>query len=344
MVDGARAAGPPLPRLRAAAARAARSPVPPTLAVGADLKNTFCLAEGRYAWLSQHVGDMDDLATLHAFAAPPSAAGDAHRRPTRALWSADRHPGYRSTALGARRTPAARPRRRVQHHHAHIAAVMAEHGLDGADAGARGRLRRHRLRHRRRGLGRRGAGRRLRRLRPRRPPAATCRCPAATPACAPVPDGAVPPAGAPACRGTTALPPRRAPARRRSARCCGTSSTPGRLRADVEHGPAVRRGRVAGRRPAGRGYEAQAAIELEGLARDARSEPGRADAYRLPRDGDRAAVARRPGSGGARGRGGHPRRRARRRGRRPVPRGRGRAWSATVARPRAAEPGPARSP
>ena len=41
--------------------------VPPTLAVGADLKNTCAVAEGRYAWLSQHVGDMDDLATLQAF-------------------------------------------------------------------------------------------------------------------------------------------------------------------------------------------------------------------------------------------------------------------------------------
>ncbi len=42
-------------------------PVAPLLAVGADLKSTCCVAEGRYAWLSQHVGDMDDLATLDAF-------------------------------------------------------------------------------------------------------------------------------------------------------------------------------------------------------------------------------------------------------------------------------------
>ena len=44
-----------------------RSPCRPTLAVGADLKNTCCLGSGRYAWLSQHIGDMDDLATLAAF-------------------------------------------------------------------------------------------------------------------------------------------------------------------------------------------------------------------------------------------------------------------------------------
>ena len=42
---------------------------PPSLAVGGDLKNTFCLAEGRLAWMSGHIGDMDDLATQRAFGA-----------------------------------------------------------------------------------------------------------------------------------------------------------------------------------------------------------------------------------------------------------------------------------
>ncbi|GAA2561147.1 carbamoyltransferase HypF [Mycolicibacterium diernhoferi] len=104
-------------------------PVPPTLAVGADLKNTLAVGDGKYAWLSQHIGDMDDLATLSAF--------DAAQRHLRALTGvqpetlvADAHPGYRSTAW-ARRHAAGRPLRSVQHHHAHIAAVMAEHGLDG---------------------------------------------------------------------------------------------------------------------------------------------------------------------------------------------------------------------
>ena len=39
----------------------------PALAVGSDLKNTFCVGAGGYGWLSAHVGDMDDLATLQAF-------------------------------------------------------------------------------------------------------------------------------------------------------------------------------------------------------------------------------------------------------------------------------------
>jgi hydrogenase maturation protein HypF len=106
------------------------TPVPPTLAVGTDLKNTMAVAAGKYAWLSQHIGDMDDLATLSAF--------DSARHHLQALTGvtpeilvADGHPGYRSTAW-ARRNAAGRPVRSVQHHHAHIAAVMAEHGLDGA--------------------------------------------------------------------------------------------------------------------------------------------------------------------------------------------------------------------
>ena len=104
--------------------------VPPTLAVGADLKNTMAVADGRYAWLSQHIGDMDDLATLSAF--------DSAQRHLQALTGvlpkvlvADAHPRYRSTAW-AHRNAADRPVRTVQHHHAHIAAVMAENGLDGS--------------------------------------------------------------------------------------------------------------------------------------------------------------------------------------------------------------------
>jgi hydrogenase maturation protein HypF len=104
--------------------------VPPTLAVGADLKNTMAVADGKYAWLSQHIGDMDDLATLSAF-----DSAQRHLQELTAVepgvFVADAHPLYRSTAW-AHRNARGRPVRTVQHHHAHIAAVMAEHGLDGS--------------------------------------------------------------------------------------------------------------------------------------------------------------------------------------------------------------------
>ena len=104
--------------------------VPPTLAVGGDLKNTMAVADQKYAWLSQHIGDMDDLATLSAF--------DSAERHLEALTGvtprtivADAHPAYRSSAW-AHRNAGDRPVRSVQHHHAHIASVMAENGLDGS--------------------------------------------------------------------------------------------------------------------------------------------------------------------------------------------------------------------
>ncbi|MGV4981228.1 carbamoyltransferase HypF [Streptomyces sp. NRAIS4] len=103
--------------------------VPPVLAAGGDLKNALCLGEGDQAWFGPHIGDMGDLATLEA-------AGRAERHLTRLtgvsprLVAADRHPGYHSTGW-ARRRASRLPLRLVQHHHAHIASAMAEHGLDG---------------------------------------------------------------------------------------------------------------------------------------------------------------------------------------------------------------------
>ncbi|WP_042364617.1 carbamoyltransferase HypF [Streptacidiphilus neutrinimicus] len=100
--------------------------VAPTLAVGGDLKNAFCLGRDRHAWLSAHIGDMDDLATVAAFEGAErqleSISGVAPER-----LAADLHPGYRS-ATWARRNAQGRPLRTVQHHHAHIASVLAENG------------------------------------------------------------------------------------------------------------------------------------------------------------------------------------------------------------------------
>jgi hydrogenase maturation protein HypF len=105
--------------------------VAPVLAVGADLKSVCAVAEGRYAWMSQHVGDMDDLATIEAF-----GATEQHMRALTGVvperFVADAHPGYRSSQW-ARAHAGERVVVTVQHHHAHIAAVMAEHGLDGSE-------------------------------------------------------------------------------------------------------------------------------------------------------------------------------------------------------------------
>lgn len=98
---------------------------PAALAVGGDLKNTFCLAEGRLAWMSAHVGDLDDLRTQRALDhATDQLSALTGVSPAHA--AADRHPGYRSRALAER---TGLPLTTVQHHHAHIASAMAENGV-----------------------------------------------------------------------------------------------------------------------------------------------------------------------------------------------------------------------
>jgi hydrogenase maturation protein HypF len=105
---------------------------PPLIAHGGDLKNTFCLTSGRDAWMSQHLGDMGTLDSLRAFVRSARQFSDLYRVEPELL-AADSHPGYHS-AQWAEQHAGGRPVERVQHHHAHVAAVMAEHGLD---AGAR---------------------------------------------------------------------------------------------------------------------------------------------------------------------------------------------------------------
>ncbi|HEU4350031.1 MAG TPA: carbamoyltransferase HypF [Actinoplanes sp.] len=102
--------------------------VPPMLAAGADLKNACALAEGRYAWLSQHIGDMDDLSTLAALTRTEDQL-ELLTGVRPGLLVADLHPDYRSTGW-ARAHAGDRPVRLVQHHHAHVASVMAEHRIE----------------------------------------------------------------------------------------------------------------------------------------------------------------------------------------------------------------------
>lgn len=100
---------------------------PPILAVGGHQKNTLCLLRGREAFVSQHVGDLDDLRTLEFF---ELTAGHLSRileaKPK--VVACDLHPDYLSSQWAARQ---GLPLVKVQHHHAHAVAVMAEHGLSG---------------------------------------------------------------------------------------------------------------------------------------------------------------------------------------------------------------------
>jgi len=110
-------------------------PVPtevPLLACGAELKSTFCVAKGQRAWVSHHIGDLHNYETLDSF-----RTGVEHfqqlfeLRPE--LVVHDLHPEYLSSKYAAERVGV--ELLGVQHHHAHLAACLAEHGLDpGAQA------------------------------------------------------------------------------------------------------------------------------------------------------------------------------------------------------------------
>jgi hydrogenase maturation protein HypF len=96
------------------------------LAVGAHLKNTVTLAADHVAYVSQHVGELDTLETLVHFRSTIDRMADLFRIEP-AIVAHDLHPGYLSTTEALRRDGMTRVP--VQHHHAHIAAVCAEHGV-----------------------------------------------------------------------------------------------------------------------------------------------------------------------------------------------------------------------
>jgi hydrogenase maturation protein HypF len=101
----------------------------PVLAVGAQLKNTFCIATADSAYLGPHIGDLENLAALEFFEAAVARMEDS-LRVTPQVIAHDLHPGYPSTHYARSRAGAAQLVA-VQHHHAHIASAMAEHGLVG---------------------------------------------------------------------------------------------------------------------------------------------------------------------------------------------------------------------
>ena len=103
--------------------------VAPTLAVGGELKATFCLASGTHAWMSQHIGDLENLETLGALERSVAAFRAMYRIEPQVV-ATDMHPGYLSRRWAREHAGEARLVE-VQHHHAHAASLMAEHGLDG---------------------------------------------------------------------------------------------------------------------------------------------------------------------------------------------------------------------
>ncbi|ORW08587.1 carbamoyltransferase HypF [Mycobacterium kyorinense] len=101
---------------------------PAVLAVGGELKNTFCLTDGPRAFMSGHIGDMGTLETLRAFERAVDQLGEIRHQPVRL--AADLHPGYQ-TRSWAERHAGDRRLDLVQHHHAHVVSLLAEHGRIG---------------------------------------------------------------------------------------------------------------------------------------------------------------------------------------------------------------------
>jgi hydrogenase maturation protein HypF len=104
--------------------------VPQLLATGSELKNTFCITNGNYAFLSHHIGDMENYETLRSFEQGVEHFERLFRVKPVAI-AHDLHPNYLATRYALERADRENiPTIGVQHHHAHIAACMAEHGLN----------------------------------------------------------------------------------------------------------------------------------------------------------------------------------------------------------------------
>jgi hydrogenase maturation protein HypF len=123
----------------------------PLLACGAELKSTFCVARGERAWVGHHIGDLKSYETLRSFregvehfqrlfaVEPEVIAHDLHPDYLSSGYARERAGGVkngeaiRSTGAGGVRYPVLLG---VQHHHAHLAACLAEHGERGPAVGA----------------------------------------------------------------------------------------------------------------------------------------------------------------------------------------------------------------
>jgi hydrogenase maturation protein HypF len=105
-------------------------PVKQVLAVGAGLKNTFCLVRDRYAFLSQHIGDVENYETLSFFEQMVEQLKRTFRVEPEII-AHDLHPAYLSTRYAKGQSAICNLQSAIQHHHAHIAACMAENRHKG---------------------------------------------------------------------------------------------------------------------------------------------------------------------------------------------------------------------
>jgi hydrogenase maturation protein HypF len=100
----------------------------PILAVGGELKTTICVARGHHAWLSQHIGDTQNLETLAMLARTVETLTELQQVTPAAVVS-DSHPAYLSRRWAEQEAMRRSvPHLMVQHHHAHLASLLAEHG------------------------------------------------------------------------------------------------------------------------------------------------------------------------------------------------------------------------
>lgn len=101
-----------------------------TLALGADLKNTFCLARAEQLICSEHMGDLGDAEVFrHYIESINQLQGLMQARPE--VLVCDLHPGYISSSYASQIAKGFKRLIKVQHHWAHIASVIAEHRLEG---------------------------------------------------------------------------------------------------------------------------------------------------------------------------------------------------------------------
>ncbi len=106
----------------------------PTLACGTELKNTFCLVRDRYAFVSHHIGDLENQETLTAFEDAVRHYENIFRIKPQLL-AADMHPNYLASRYAHQRSADENlPLVEVQHHHAHIVSCMADNGLNQKEA------------------------------------------------------------------------------------------------------------------------------------------------------------------------------------------------------------------